>query len=131
MPSTERVEEEDGVLKALLQELFSGVLEEENVTVVERVSNLEGVESITSSLLGDIVDLAWGHSVLVEAIVELNLSGESHALSRDQEVSLLHDVFDLVVLLGEGSESSSRDFFFSVSEEDWFFDDGEDIFRDL
>ena len=131
LPSTERVQEKDGVLVAQLEELLSGVLEEEHVSVVEGISDLESVEGVASSLLGDVVDLSRGHSVLIVSIIELNLSGEGHALSGDQEVALFHDIFDFVVLLGEGSKSSSGNFFLSVSEEDGFFDDGEHIFGDL
>lgn len=131
LPSTERVQEKDGVLVAQLEELLSGVLEEEHVSVVEGISHLESVEGVASSLLGDVVDLSRGHSVLIVSIIELNLSGEGHALSGDQEVALFHDIFDFVVLLGEGSKSSSGNFFLSVSEEDGFFDDGEHIFGDL
>ena len=48
-PSTEWVQQEDWVLVTELQELFSGVLEEENVTVVEWISDLEGVDGISIS----------------------------------------------------------------------------------
>jgi hypothetical protein len=77
-PSSEWVEEKNWVLISLLQELFSGILKEENVTVMEWVSQLEGVNGISVSLLNHLVDLFWGHSVLVEFVVEFNLSNESH-----------------------------------------------------
>lgn len=45
-PSTEWVEEEDWVLVAELKELFSSVLKEEDVSIMEGVSDLECVASI-------------------------------------------------------------------------------------
>ncbi len=49
-PSTEGVKEEDRVLEALSEELNTGVVEEEAVTIVEGVADLEGVNGI--SVLG-------------------------------------------------------------------------------
>lgn len=51
------MQEENWVLVAQFQELFSSILKEENVSVVEWVSDLESVEGITSSLLSDLVNL--------------------------------------------------------------------------
>lgn len=45
-PATKRVKQEDGVLVALLDELFTGILEQEAVTIMEGVANLEGVDGI-------------------------------------------------------------------------------------
>jgi len=78
-PTAEGVEEEDGVLVALLEELLSGVFQEENVTIVEGVSQLEGVNGISVSFKDFTVNFSWGQSVLIHAVVELNLSNESHA----------------------------------------------------
>jgi hypothetical protein len=64
-PSTKRVEEKKWVLVASLEELFSGVLEEKNVSVVEWVPNLESINNISISLLHKIIDFLWGESVLV------------------------------------------------------------------
>lgn len=46
-PATERVEEKDRVLVSLLDELFTGVLKEENVSIMEGVADLEGVDGIS------------------------------------------------------------------------------------
>lgn len=80
-PSSERVKEEDWVLETLLEELLSGVLEEENVTVVEWVSNLESVHGIGLLLLDLFANLGWGQSILVHAIVELDVLQKSHAFT--------------------------------------------------
>jgi hypothetical protein len=116
-PSTEGVEEEDGVLESLLLELSTGVLEEEAVTIMEGVADLEGVASI--SFLGNdsFLDLLGGKSVLVHAVVPHNLGEEVH-LSRDEPVVLVGDVVVHGVVGGETSESSSADLFLSVGKED-------------
>lgn len=80
-PSTEWVKEEDWVLVSELDELLSGVLKEEDVSIVEWVSNLEGVDGVGSLLLSGLLDLLGGESVAVKAIVVGNLLDESHGLS--------------------------------------------------
>ena len=77
-PTTKWMEEEDWVLVSLLDELLSGVLQQEAMTIMEWVSNLEGVDGISSSLFSNIVDLLWGESVLVHTIVKFDVLGESH-----------------------------------------------------
>jgi hypothetical protein len=126
-PTTERVEEENGVLVAELEELNSGVLEKENVSVVERVSELESVDCISVSLLDLVVDFSGGESVLVHAVVEGDLSDVSYSGAADEVVTLGHDSLDLGVLEGEGAEDSSADFFLSVFEEDGVLNDSEDF----
>lgn len=111
------MEEEDRVLVALLNELLTGVGEEEAMSVMEGVSHLEGVDSISVSLNHDIVDLLGGHSVFIESIIPHDSLGEVHGGSRDKEISLLHDSIGHGVFLGEGSESSGADLFLSVVEE--------------
>jgi len=115
-PSTEGVEEEDGVLVSLLLELSAGVLEEEAVTIMEGVADLEGVASIGLFGLNSFLDLLGGESVLVHAVVPHNLAEEVH-LSRDEPVLLVGDVVGHGVVGGEASESSGADLFLSVGEE--------------
>jgi len=126
-PSTEGMEEEDGVLVALSHELLTGVGEEEAMSVMEGVSHLEGVDGISVSLNHDSVDLLGGHSVFIESVVPHNSLGEVHGGSGDKEISLLHDSFGHGVVLGEGSESSGADLFLSVVEELSTVDNGNDI----
>jgi hypothetical protein len=76
-PSSKRVEQENGVLVASSQQLFSGVVEEENVSVVEWVSDLESVDSISLSLLNLVVDFLGCESVVVKAVVEFDLLDKS------------------------------------------------------
>ena len=78
-PATERVEEEDGVLVALLEELNAGVLEEKDVSIMERVAHLESVNGISVLLLDGSLDLLGGHSIFVHAVVPHNVAGEVHA----------------------------------------------------
>lgn len=78
-PATEGVQEEDGVLVTLLHKLLTGVLEEEDVSVVERVADLEAVDGI-STACGDLLNnFSGGESEFVEAIVEGDASEESSA----------------------------------------------------
>jgi len=117
-PSTEGVEEEDRVFVSLLDEVFSGLLEEEAMSIMEGVSNLEGEEGISTHGLGLSGDLSGGHSVLVHLVVPHNLLNEVHGVSRDKPVSLSHDVFSVRVRYLEASEGTGADFFLSVFEED-------------
>lgn len=126
-PSTKRVEKEDGVLVSSLDELFSGVLKEEAVTVVEGVSNLEGIDSISSELDGLVLDLSGGESEVVHSIVELDSLSVDGSLGSNKPVSLSHNSFGLDVLGREGSEGSGADLFLSVGEEDGLFEDGNNL----
>lgn len=71
-PATKWVQQKDWVLVSFLHQLVTGILEQENVAIVEWVSDLEAVDSVSISLLHLLVDLTWGESVLVEAIVEFD-----------------------------------------------------------
>jgi hypothetical protein len=90
-PSTEGVEEEDGVLVSLLLELDASVLEEEAVTVMEGVTNLEGVAGIGVLGCNSFVDLLGGKSIFVHTVVPHNLGKEVH-LSGDEPFLLVGDV---------------------------------------
>ena len=79
-PSSERVEQEDWVLVAELQELFPSVFQEKDVTIVKWVSDLEGVDGISILGLDLVMDLLWSHSVDVKSIVELDVLDESFAI---------------------------------------------------
>ena len=128
-PSAEWVEEEDWVLVSELDELLSGVLEEEHVSVVEWVSHLEGVAGIGVLGLDEGLDLSWGLSVRIDSVVKLNSLCESGS-SADKEISLGDDGLSLRVLRGPGTEGSGADLFLSVIEEDWLADDSEDVVGD-
>jgi len=116
-PATERVEEKDGVLVALFDELFTGVLKQEHVAIVERVSNLEAINCISTTSSNLLNNLTRSVSVLVHTVVELNALEEAGALSGDEPVALGHDGLGLGVLGGEGTESTGADFLLSVIEE--------------
>ena len=126
-PATERMEEEDWVSVALSDELLTGVLEEECVTIVEWVADLEGIDNIGVSLNNLSLDLGWGKSVLIIAIVEDGALDEVHGLTRDEEVSLSVDGGGLGVLVRGAAEGASADLLLAVVEEDWLVDDGEDL----
>jgi len=65
----------------LLEELFSCILKEEDVTIVEWVTNLEGIDCISILGLNLFLDLLGGVSIAVEPVVELNFRNKSHVLS--------------------------------------------------
>lgn len=123
-PSTEGVEEEDGVLVALGNEVKSGLLEEEAMSVMEGVSHLEGKDGIGVHGLSSVRDFLGSHSVLIHLVIPHDLSNEVHGLSRDEPVSLSHDVFSIRVSFLETSESSGADLFLSVFEEDGCINNG-------
>jgi hypothetical protein len=124
-PSTEGVEEEDGVLVALGNEVKSGLLEEEAMSVMEGVSDLEGEDGIGTHGIGFALDFLGSHSVLIHIVVPHDLSYEVHGLSRDEPFSLGHDVLSVRVGLLEASEGSGADLFLSVFEEFGFVNNGE------
>ena len=77
-PATEGVKEEDGIAIALGDELLTSVLEEEDMSIVEWVSDLEGIDDI-SVLFNDFsLDLSGSKSVLIVAIVEDRSVNEAH-----------------------------------------------------
>jgi len=126
-PATKGVQEKDGVLVTQLHKLLTGVLEEEDVSVVERVANLEAVDGI-STACGDLLnDFSGGESVFVHAIVESDTSEESSACTGDQVVALGEDGLSLGVLHRESSEGTCADLFLSVIEESWVVDNSEDL----
>ena len=77
-PATERMEKEDGIAVALSDELLTSVLEEEDVSIMEWVSDLEGVDDIGILLNNFSLDLSRSQSVLVIAVVEDGSGNEAH-----------------------------------------------------
>ena len=73
------MEKENWVLISLLKKLLSGIFKKKHVSIVEWVSQLESINGISVSLLDLSINLSWGDSVLIELVVELNVSNELHA----------------------------------------------------
>jgi hypothetical protein len=117
-PATKRVKQEDGVLVALLDELFTGVVEQEAVTIVEGVANLEGVNGISILGLDQFRDFGRSVSVLVHAVVEGNALNKGHGRSRHEPWALGHDGLSTGVFARESTEDTGADFFLAVLEED-------------
>jgi hypothetical protein len=82
-PATEGVQQKYGVLVTELKELLSGILEQNYVSIVEGVAELEGVHGISSTGNNLVVDLPRSLAVAVEAIVEQYLLHKAHAGARD------------------------------------------------
>lgn len=87
-PATEGMEEENGVLVSLLEELLTGVLEKENMTIMEGVAHLEGVDGIGAPGDNFVMDLFGGLPVGVHAITKLDALDEFHGFARDIPVTL-------------------------------------------
>lgn len=62
---------------SFLEELFSGIIEKEHVSIVKRISDLESINNISILFFHQVVDLDWGKSVLVEAVIEFDFMDES------------------------------------------------------
>ena len=126
-PATERVEEKDGVLVALLNELLTGVLQQKHVTVVEGVSDLEGVNGIGALCDDSFLDLSGRKSVLIVTIRKFGSGDEVHGVTTDEEVSLGEDSLGTGVGLGHAAEGTGADLFLAVVEKDWVVDDSNDF----
>lgn len=130
-PSTKWVKKKNWVLESQLEELLTSIFEEEAVTIMEWVSDLEGINCISISSLDFSVDLCWGHSVVIHVVIERDVLDEIHAGSRDKPVTLGHDSLNLWVLERMGTKGSSGNFFLSIFVENWLVDDGKDVFGEL
>ena len=128
-PATERMEQQDWISVAKCEKFFAGVVEEKHMAIVEWVSDLEGINSISVFKFNLLLNLRWSQSVFVQTIVESNSLCEA-GCSRDKEVSLCDDCCSFGVILGPGSECPRADLFFPVVKEDWIADNCEDIVAD-
>jgi len=127
-PATEGMKKEDGILVALFDELFTGVLEQKHVTIMKGVTHLEAIDGVGTAGCDLLNNLTRGESVLVHAIVEGNSLEEASALRGNEPVTLGHNSLSLGVLGGEGTESTRADFLFSVFVEGRLVHNSEDLF---
>ena len=125
-PATERMEQQDRIPVAKCEKLFTGIVEEKHMAVVEWVSDLECIHCISFFKFNLLLNLRWRQPVFVQSIVESNSLCEAGS-SRDKEISLCDYCCSFRVLLGPGSECPRADLFFPVIEEDWIADNSEDI----
>jgi len=122
-PSTERVKEKDRVFVALSEEVLSGLLKHEAMSIMERVSHLEGKDSVGIHGFSPVVNLLRSQSVLVHAVIPHNFLDEAHGLSRDKEVSLLNNSSSVRVRCFEATKGTGGDLFLSVGVEHRLVDD--------
>jgi len=101
------------------------------VTIVERITDLEAVDSVSTTLLHLFVDLTREESVLVETVVVADTFEEACRFTRDEPIALLEDSLRFGVFDGEAAESTSADLFLSVGKEDGLVDDSEHLVGDL
>ena len=123
------MEQQDWISVAKCEKFFAGVVEEKHVAIVEWVSDLEGINSISVFKFNLLLNLRWSQSVFVQTIVESNSLCET-GCSRDKEISLCDYCCSFGVILGPGSECPRADLFFPVVKEDWIADNCEDIVAD-
>jgi hypothetical protein len=71
------VQKENWVLESLFEELFSGIGQQKNVSVVKRVSNLKSVDGICISSNCQIINLFGSESVLIKTVIEFYFFDES------------------------------------------------------
>jgi len=128
-PAAERVEEEDGVSVASLNELLTCIFEEEHVTVVKGVTDLEAEDGISFALLHLGVNLTGEHSVFIEAIVELDSHKEAGALSGDEPITLFPEGLGTGVFPGSTAEKTGSDLLLSIVEESGLVHNGENLVR--
>lgn len=105
-PSSKGMKEQDWILEAFGEELLACIIEHENVTVVKWVSNLESIDSVSTSIDDGLVHLCGRHSVLIHAIIELDILQEMHLFSRDEEITLRQDSFYFRMSLSECSKNA-------------------------
>lgn len=75
------MKQQNWVLVAFLHQLFTGVLQQQAVAVVERITHLESINGISSFLLGEFENLRRKKSVLVHTIVIFYSLAEVHFLT--------------------------------------------------
>ena len=63
------------------------------MSIVQGISKLERIDSISPSLLDLIVDLSWRLPVLIHSILKLDFADIPHRLSAHQVVPLSEDSF--------------------------------------
>lgn len=80
-PATERMQKKNRVRITCFNELLTRILKKENVAVMERVPNLEGVDNISIFLLDFGPDLSWHQSVLIVAVVKDWSCDETHGFT--------------------------------------------------
>ena len=97
------------------------------MSIVQGISQLEGVDSISTSLLNLVIDLPGCLSVLVHSISELDFADKPHRLATDQVVALSKNSFHFGMLGRQCSKYTGRDLFFAVFKEYWVLDDCVDI----
>jgi hypothetical protein len=123
-PATKRVKQEDGVLVTLLDKLFTGILEQEAVTIMEGVADLEGVDGIGTLSLDLLGNLRGSVAVLVHAVIKLNTLEEAHGRARYEPWALGHNRSGTGVLVREAAENARADFFLAVGVEDGLSNSG-------
>jgi len=90
-PATKGMQKKDRVLEALLDKLLTGIIEQEAVTIVKGVADLESINGIGVLGLDKGRDFLGSIAILVHVVVEHNALGEVHRLTRHKPWALLHD----------------------------------------
>ena len=86
------------ILVSEFQKLLTSVLQHDDVAIVERVADLEGVYGISAPGNNLIMNLSGCEPVLIKAVTEFDISDVSHAASAHQIITLLQNAFHLRML---------------------------------
>jgi hypothetical protein len=122
-PASERMKQENWVL----DELLTGVLQKQTMPVVERITDLERIHSISTTLNRGIIDLLWRESVLIKPVTIGNLFHKLHPGSRDQPITLSLNILNLLVLQRSCSECFAAYFFLTIRIKLRVFDHSQDL----
>ena len=87
-PATERVEQQNRVLVTQLKKLFTSIFKEQHVAIMKRISDLEGINSVSALRLDLSLNLRRGESKVVDTVAERDSLEEAHAGTGDEEGSL-------------------------------------------
>lgn len=85
------------------------------------VSNLECINCISASFLGNVINLLWSHTILIHTIIKSYLTCKPHRFSWNQIITLLPYTTNFWVVLRMSSKSLSANLFFSIIEKLWLF----------
>ena len=77
----EWMQQEQRVLKALLDELITSVPKKQAVAVVERVAHLESINSIGIAFFRYIGNLSWQKPIIIQTIIPVNSLQKLHTLT--------------------------------------------------
>ena len=118
------MDQQNRIFVALLYEVFPGVIKDKNISVVQRLIKLHGVDNISLFSCDLFYDLLRREPVLIHAIIEIQVSKEPHAGACNQEFTLYQYFLCSFMLVRHDSESPGTNFFSPIFIKLGFFKNG-------